>query len=169
MSNRDRPLRFLVTDLLARPGTGRPVKASVALGIEVESARVIDPVRMEAVLEGLADGVLAKTTVEFDAVIRCNRCLREWQEPRRVPFLEVFTRHLDEDGRMIDREGRIDLEPAMLDEVVVSLPLVALCRPDCAGLCPTCGTDLNEAPCSGHADELDSPFAPLRELFDEED
>lgn len=169
MSHRDRPLRFLVTDLLARPGAGRRVTGSAPLGIEVESARVIDPVQMEAVLEGLADGVLAKTTADFAAVVRCNRCLQEWEEPRRVSFLEVFTRHPDEDGRVIDREGRIDLEPAMLDEVVVSLPLVALCRPDCAGLCPTCGTDLNEAPCSGHADETDSPFAPLRELFDQED
>ncbi len=169
MSDRDRPLLFLVTDLLARPGTGRRVAADAELGIEVESARVMDPVRMEAVLEGLADGVVAKGTVEYTTVLRCNRCLREWREPRRVSFLEVFTRHLDEDGRAIDREGRIDLEPAMLDEVVVSLPLVALCRPNCAGLCPTCGTDLNEAPCSGHADETDSPFAVLRKLFDEED
>jgi uncharacterized protein len=66
---------------------------------------------------------------------------------------------------MIDGHA-IDLEPAIHDEVSLSLPAAPTCRPDCAGLCAVCGTDLNEAPCDGHGDGSDSPFAALKQLFE---
>jgi uncharacterized protein len=72
----------------------------------------------------------------------------------------------DEDRLPIERGGHIDLEPVVRDEVGLALPLVPLCREDCLGLCPTCGTDLNTAPCSGHADEIESPFSALRQLLE---
>ncbi len=56
--------------------------------------------------------------------------------------------------------------PIIRDEVSLALPLVPLCKKDCLGLCPTCGTDLNTAPCSGHADESDSPFSALQQLLE---
>ena len=41
----------------------------------------------------------------------------------------------------------MDLLPLARDAVLLNLPLAPVCRPDCAGLCPTCGADLNEGPC----------------------
>lgn len=41
----------------------------------------------------------------------------------------------------------VDLEPLIKAALIMDLPNPPLCRPDCAGLCPYCGADLNEGPC----------------------
>jgi uncharacterized protein len=41
----------------------------------------------------------------------------------------------------------LDLGPLVRDAVVLELPMAPLCRPDCAGLCPRCGANLNEGDC----------------------
>jgi uncharacterized protein len=52
------------------------------------------------------------------------------------------------------------------DVIALELPDQILCRPDCAGLCPVCGKDLNEEP-HEHADvELDPRWSALEELRD---
>jgi uncharacterized protein len=58
---------------------------------------------------------------------------------------------------------RLDLEPALRDEVVLGLPLRPLCREDCAGLCVDCGARLENDP--GHRHEAEDPrWAALRQL-----
>ena len=44
------------------------------------------------------------------------------------------------------REGELDVGQWAHDQVALSLPEPLLCRPDCAGLCPVCGKNLNEEP-----------------------
>ena len=51
----------------------------------------------------------------------------------------------DEDAYDLDDE--LDLEPVVRDAVLLALPIAPLCREDCAGLCPWCGTDRNVASC----------------------
>jgi len=70
------------------------------------------------------------------------------------------------DESPIARDGSIDLGQTLRDEASLAIPLVPVCRPDCKGLCPTCGSDLNTDPCSGHADESTSPFGALRHLLE---
>jgi uncharacterized protein len=45
------------------------------------------------------------------------------------------------------RAQEIDLRQALREEVLLALPQFVECRPDCKGLCPTCGANLNEGPC----------------------
>ena len=63
-------------------------------------------------------------------------------------------------------DGTVDMAGPATDELALAIPLAPLCRSDCRGLCPICGTDLNTDPCDGHADDSDSPFASLKDLFD---
>ncbi len=44
------------------------------------------------------------------------------------------------------RATHIDLRPVLREELVLAVPTYLLCRDDCAGLCPRCGTDLNQGP-----------------------
>ncbi len=148
----------LVTDLIGRPGTRRDVDLRGQLDIRMQLAAVVEPVEAHVTLEATSEEIVARGVVEFVEHLTCNRCLTEWDEPASVEFLEVF----DE----VDRSGRIDLEQMLIDEVSLALPLTPLCRPDCAGLCPTCGTDLNTDPCSGHPDEAVSPFGALQQLLE---
>jgi uncharacterized protein len=48
------------------------------------------------------------------------------------------------------------------------MPMGILCRPDCAGLCPQCGQNLNEGTCDCAKDDIDPRFEVLRRLGDED-
>jgi uncharacterized protein len=162
------PFRVLVTDLIGRPGAHRAerITGPVQIDMDLERVDASRPVAVDVRLEALADEILARGSVSYTAVLQCNRCLTEWTDEGSVEFTQVYGPKQDEDILPIERDGHIDLEPVVRDEVGLALPLVPLCREDCRGLCPTCGTDLNTAPCSGHADEIDSPFGALRQLLE---
>ena len=68
------------------------------------------------------------------------------------------------DAFRIDAHHEIDLREAVRQYGLASMPLAPVCRGDCAGLCPACGTNLNDATC-GCEPELDSRLAHLKDLF----
>ena len=64
-------------------------------------------------------------------------------------------------------DDRVDLSAWLHDAIALALPDKILCRPDCAGLCPVCGKDLNAEP-HEHAEETTDPrWAKLSELRQE--
>lgn len=155
------PFTVNVSDLLGRSGARRSVAIEGPLSISLDLASV-EHARVEVAFESASDEVIARGTIAFPAILRCNRCLEEWTEELSAQFLEVFgTEELP-----IGKEGFIDLEQTLRDEASLAIPMVPLCRPDCKGLCPTCGTDLNTDPCTGHAEEGTSPFGALRHLLE---
>ncbi len=95
----------------------------------------------------------------FSAPVRlsCDRCLNEFVAPlggRIDELLELGPsageEPLDEeaDGSLAVIEGRVDLSGLLAELFWLAWPFQALCRPDCRGLCPRCGSDLNEGPCA---------------------
>ena len=56
------------------------------------------------------------------------------------------------------------LEDALREQVLLAVPLKLLCREDCKGLCPHCGTNLNESHCSCAAQMEDPRWAALKEI-----
>jgi uncharacterized protein len=95
----------------------------------------------------------------------CMRCL----EPA-APAVEVDAREVEQPGggEELDSpyvEGdALDLRAWTRDALALARPAKLLCRPDCAGLCPVCGENLNEAPEHEHERERDPRWAKLREL-----
>jgi len=63
--------------------------------------------------------------------------------------------------------GDLDLGGAIREEVLLSQSLLAVCRPDCRGLCPQCGINLNEDRCDCVREELDPRWDALRALNEE--
>ena len=64
----------------------------------------------------------------------------------------------DPDVYRIDpKERELDLRPALREEWILAAPTFGLCRDDCKGLCPRCGTDLNAGP-----HDCDRAGAPIR-------
>jgi len=155
-----------VSDLLGHPGARRAVALEGPLDIRLDLASVLEPVSADLVLEATVEEVVARGTLRVTASLRCNRCLTEWDDEMSIAILEVFGPRPMDDGPVIERGGSIDLEQTLRDEASLALPIAPLCKADCLGLCPTCGTDLNTDPCSGHADESASPFGALRYLLE---
>ena len=81
---------------------------------------------------------------------------REYQATNPGEAEELRTPYLEAD--------RLDLATWARDAVALALPDKILCRPDCAGLCPVCGRDLNVEPHVHDDDAVDSRWAALEEL-----
>jgi uncharacterized protein len=103
---------------------------------------------------------------------RCARCLAESDcevdirfEEEFVPITDANTGARistaeDEDTYRIGPAFVLDLRDALREYLLIAEPLKPLCRPDCAGLCPTCGANLNEEACSC-APAVDKRFGAL--------
>lgn len=121
--------------------------------------------QVEGEVRGTVDGVIADFAARARAHFVCVRCLTEWSGEIEANGSQHFTTVPDEDGYAIG-DRQVDLSGPATDELALGLPAAPSCRPDCQGLCPICGTDLNVDPCDGHGEESDSPFAVLKDLFD---
>ena len=161
------PFRVVASDLLAHPGEERRETIRVPVDYRVELAGTLPdpPLEADVRLRGVTGGVSVHGDARFVVRIRCTRCLTESDEERRVRFSELLTDDLDEADYRLDGDVA-DLEPVIRDAVTLALPLAPLCREDCAGLCATCGADLNSGACEGHGDEIESPFAGLIDLLE---
>ena len=96
----------------------------------------------------------------------CMRCLKQ-----AAPRIEVQAREVDRPGGGDEldspyvRDETLDLAGWARDAFALAMPAKILCREDCAGLCPVCAADLNDAPADhGHDVEPDPRWAKLREL-----
>ncbi|MEE8257069.1 MAG: DUF177 domain-containing protein [Acidobacteriota bacterium] len=56
----------------------------------------------------------------------------------------------------------IELKDLVSEQVILSVPMKAVCRPECKGLCPTCGANRNVTNCGCKGPERESPFADLK-------
>jgi uncharacterized protein len=162
--------RIQVSDLLAHPGTARSVDGAVPMSVQLPHASIDGEATFDAEIRSLTDGVVARGTAGATVALTCTRCLKDWVAVAAAAIDAVFRLHPDLDGDELPVEpgGWIDLGPVVHDETVLGIPARPLCRQECLGLCPTCGTDLNVEPCEGHGDIVESPFAALAQLFADE-
>jgi uncharacterized protein len=83
----------------------------------------------------------------------CRRCLTEVAVPVDLEVRVVFSEDpaLAEDPGVYEldaRSGVVDVGVPVREELTLAVPRFLLCREDCAGLCASCGADLNAGPCS---------------------
>lgn len=143
------PLVVNVVELLRRPGSSKEVDVTVAVDdFAFDDPRILPtPVEVHLHLESLTNGI----TVSGDAVGEwtgeCRRCLRAIVHPLRADINELYQLVVeDPDAYAIDHD-QVSLLPMVRENLLLALPLAPLCRPDCPGLCATCGADLSEGPC----------------------
>ena len=146
----------------------RTVEAPADLGIEVIGVPEGSPVELDLRLEAVGEGVLVTGTAEVRLAGQCVRCLVDVSDSSVADFQELYV-YPGNEADDADTEDEIrhlvgdllDLEPVLRDSVVLDLPLRPLCRPDCAGLCPECGADLNADPDHAHEDTVDPRWSGL--------
>jgi uncharacterized protein len=94
-----------------------------------------------------------------DAVVETRIAAREYQATNPGSSDELETPYV--------REDKLDLSWWARDALALALPEQILCRPDCAGLCPVCGKDLNREPHQHEEERFDPRWAVLAKLRDE--
>lgn len=120
-------------------------------------------------LESVSEGVLVSGTVAAELAGQCSRCLTDIADEITAEVQELYYypgQDTDDDEDLFVIDEYIDLEPAVRDAVVVDLPFTPLCRPDCAGLCPDCGIDLNDDPDHEHTEAVDPRWEKLAGLVE---
>lgn len=98
----------------------------------------------------------------------CRRCLKDLALPVAAEFGALFSQEPDaaDDPDAYPLPGDavvVDVTPVVREELMLAVPRYALCRPDCRGLCPRCGQDLNAGSC-GCATQPDPRWAALAAL-----
>jgi uncharacterized protein len=107
---------------------------------------------------------------EFSAKLglECVRCLEAYTQAISWTFTDLYAfdkRSLSESNLLVPEEGRIDLAPLLREYALLEVPIQPVCKPDCKGLCPECGENLNRADCGHRSAGDESPFAALKDLL----
>lgn len=149
MNNSKNPLRLNVGYLYNKPiGTNREIPIEYN-ELELEDLLIrglVSQVRISRTREGLLLQVNAQAQIEST----CARCLKDFFLPVNAAFEELYqfpSRYREETDKLLPDDGYIDLKPLYREFLILAVPIKRLCKPDCKGLCPVCGADLNEAPC----------------------
>lgn len=158
-------------DLVRRAGEMRTVQTTVEapadLGTPVIGVPEGSPLELDLRLEAVVEGVLVTGTASAQLSGECVRCLTELADEVEVDVQELFTYPEsdagEEEASRLNGE-RLDLEPVLRDAIVLELPYRPVCRPDCRGLCPDCGVDLNTVEDHGHDDAVDPRWAKLAQF-----
>jgi uncharacterized protein len=114
-------------------------------------------------------GILLQVAFQTLIDLECVRCLTGFQQTLNIEYTELYAfsqRYMTDSGLIMPETGIIDLAPVLRDYILLETPISPLCRPDCKGLCPICGNNLNESTCY-HEDESGDPrLASLKSLLD---
>lgn len=122
---------------------------------------------LDAQLEGTVSPVPggAELNARLGATVplMCSRCLETFSWDVRMAFAWKVLRTSDDDDAsvLVAPEGKIGLEDLATEQLYLNLPLKPICSPTCLGLCPTCGTNKNQAACECESEDIDPRLAPL--------
>jgi uncharacterized protein len=130
-----------------------PVEMTGPLSVEgIDPGRSVVPAGAEAecdiTLRAHTGGITARGTVRAPWAGVCRRCATAVGGELVIAVNERFGEDGSDDDELYPIiDDTLDLGPLLRDAIVLELPATPLCRPDCLGLCPHCGADLNEGAC----------------------
>src|SRR5579884_190526 len=125
-------------------------------------------------------GILGRADVASLIDLQCDRCLEPFRSEIRFAFAEEYLPVIDvSTGRPVQSERTdetffispkhvVDLTEAARQHLLLAAPMHRLCREECLGLCPTCGTNRNVESCRC-SEETESPFSELAALLERPD
>ena len=120
--------------------------------------------------------ILVEGVLHIGIEVTCSRCLTLFNYPLTLNIEEEYSPTTDvisgaslplpeEPGYFtIDEHHILDLTEAIRQYALLATPMKPLCREDCAGLCPSCGHNLNQGPCGCPPQKADPRWSKLREL-----
>jgi uncharacterized protein len=140
-----------------------------AAGVDLDA-----PLRVGLELQRAGADIVARGTLAGAVRKDCRRCLEPvvhaFDEPVTIVFragASAPDAEAEEAWPLPEKAREVDLTDAVREHLVLAVPEFALCRPDCKGLCPACGTDLNRSSCDCTTSETDERWAALKRLGSE--
>lgn len=176
-------LIFNVAQLM-KEGTGAvrnyEIEASLAREFDDEDLKIVAPLLGQVRFLRTGSHLLATGVLETKIEKSCGRCLTSFTGPVRLELEEEFFPTLDvitgtviaqspevEAANLIDEQHLLDLSEVVRQELLVESDDLLYCRPDCKGLCPHCGQDLNVGSCNCQNEVVDPRWAGLQALSED--
>ena len=169
-------LTFNLAGLLAEPpGVSRTFDVGGVSLDPGEGLRLAMDVEGRVRISRTNRGVLADATLTTALETECSRCLRPIEVPLELRIDEEVLPSIDlQSGLPLDASAEpevarltdhheLELLPLVREAVFLAEPIAAVCRPDCPGLCVTCGLPL-DAGRHDHPDEIDARLAALADF-----
>jgi uncharacterized protein len=160
---------------LEKPGDLSQVYEVDSLSLD-EELRLLEPVEVRGRARRSGAEVELSGELRTSIEVPCSRCLKPVILPIRSEFAERFVpavawrneeqhelREADLDLAIFDGDA-IELDDVVREEILLALPSHVVCREDCKGLCPGCGTDRNVGSCTCENKEIDSRWEGLKEI-----
>lgn len=98
-----------------------------------------EPLHGELRLIRTSSGVLASGQIKASISLQCHRCLTSFGSSQHPVFNGEFAHKPEVEQWPIEADSSIDIGPLIRQEILLTIPIKQLCRPDCPGLCVTCG------------------------------
>ena len=148
--------------------------------LDEEHVRLTEPPEVSGRVQRSGQQVRLRGKLSARAEVDCDRCLKTVAihvetefDVTYVPTEEYTATEAaelqEEDLSLSVFDGEtIDLDELVREQVLLALPLRALCSEECKGLCPTCGADRNIDSCDCHSTEIDSRWAGLKAVMGDE-
>lgn len=151
------PLRVNVGFLLNQPyGSSRDIHfeyPELAFSPDFSVTNFHGVVRFNRAVQG----ILVEADFEAQVPGVCVRCLTDCMSTLHCEYQELYAFSRDdmtESALLLPDDATIDLAYLTAEYLLIEIPISPLCSPDCKGLCPECGTDLNRGSCV-HSTESD--------------
>ena len=110
-----------------------------ALDLETDIVKFLEPIKIRAEVSKITNAVTVELDLSGSIDLNCSRCLRE--------FNVALKKNLRLNYQVNKSEPIIDLDQDIKEEIILDYSIKPLCNPDCKGLCPKCGKNLNEGAC----------------------
>ena len=106
-----------------------------------------------------AEGLLLRVSLHYQQSLRCVRCLETVALPVSSDLdllIQIGGAEAAAEERALEEQDLgiiflenplLDTRPILIEQIQLGVPMKPLCKEDCAGLCPSCGADLNQGPC----------------------
>ncbi len=130
-----------------------------------------------SLVKGSVKDMAGYITLNLEATVKyktnCARCLTPIWETMFIVFEKTVVtedtklQNEENDDYIVSKDGFVDVDETLIEQIYLELPLRHLCKEDCKGLCPKCGCDLNKEKCNCNLAEPDPRFDVLRKLLED--
>lgn len=167
-------MRLNLNEIIEVPGSSVPFQCTL------DAERLTGPSVLSFETAPVAEGIVKNSAgaltlrgeIRADMVRVCDRCLGEYRQEKILPVEVPLAFELCDDENPdifpIGEDGWLDLSDVLETCFILDMEAKSLCKPDCAGLCQTCGANLNLGKCSCRA-SVDPRLAVLGQLLDMEE
>ena len=145
------------------------------LEITEADLKITAPVVLKGMVENAGDVILLKAEAATEIERTCGRCLKVYTEKLNAQVVEKFypagAENIENDAFIYENDAFIyesdllDITEPVRESLLLAVPLQALCREDCRGLCPVCGADRNEGDCGCDTTSVDPRLAALKQFI----